>query len=610
MESRVTPKQEEMFFRQQATLDALNSLVSTDKLVIYCGAGVTIDQTGVSWSQLVGQVFRVSLGAVKDKKNVKFKSVEYLLSVLDDPRQSASIVAEAFRTGSVAENDWLKAALLQILYTKSSWSTGQILRNVARYAIMAAMFGRDVTIITTNYDAYIEDEIELRYDGLLEELGFPAGRVPGIYRTIHAPDEKSKRRDIRKSKGDAGEIELIYLHGRINRKGQTEGVLVLTEDSYAKTREMSRRLLDSHFRRSDKDTSSKAVLIVGASLTDGPLIDALASTHERTTPTGASPQIRLALTDLPISIADMSASFDSEIDVKIDAGNVRDGLALRGKHIGVEVLWPASHSQTAQFLEEMRVDISGRNRHNRSDAYVAGDLGISYAHRLKRWETEFATSRTMTDQGFVHDHLSVMNEAIKVELKHHRLDPASEILRLELWARTRPSTRRMVLIGNSTGPLLDRAALRSEEVDSTFNASVAAFLEGRPLLQSIENIDPNLTDNRWQTFLSVPIFVHVESDNDNGGGRVPAGVITLASTLSTTHEVRGIWSVFRELGNPELERIKSDLLIPAGKGLLSPERAAELWEDYDEGRLNRAMAKALAIEERARRREAHGTTLD
>ena len=610
MSSSVAQKQEKMFFLQQSTLDALDAIVGSEKLVIYCGAGVTVDQTGVSWTELIQQVFGVAVGA-KTGRSTKYKSVEFLLSVMDDPRQVASIVTEAFRTDRVIENDFLKTALLHILYTKSTWSTGQILRNVAQFAINASIVGRDVTIITTNYDAYIEKEIDFRFEALKTEPGFPTGRTPGVFRTRHEPGAEpvpvrviNAQGRAMTAEGGAGEIELIYLHGRIDQGGATEGVLVLTEDSYARTRDISRQILQRHFERSTSDGSAKAVLIVGASLTDGPLIDALAVTHERTPPAGARPQIRVALTDLPLTKKDLATTFDSKIDVEIDSGHVRDALALRGKHLGVDILWPASHSQTAQFLEEMRVDLVGRKRHARVDAYVAADLGISYAARLKRWETQFQTSQTMLDQGFVHNHLSVINEAIKLELKHHKFDAESETLRLELWARTKPSSRRMVLIGNSTGPLSDRSALRDEAVDCMTNASIVAFLEGRPLLRSIEQLDPDLISNRWQTFFSVPIFVNVEGEDDNGAGRVPAGVITLASTLSVTHEIKGHWSVFRDLESPDFEKLKFDSLIPTGKGLLSPERAAERWEDYDINRLSAAQADTAELEKRAAQRPA------
>jgi len=297
-----------------------------------------------------------------------------------------------------------------------------------------------------------------------------------------------------------------------------------------------------------------------------------------------------------LSEGDLAKPFDSDINVEIDSGSVRRALALRGRSIGVDILWPASHAQTAQFLEEMRVDLGGRMRHGREDAYSAGHLKLSYPDRLKRWEDQFASSFTMLDQGFVHHRLAVVNEAIKLKLMASGFDPDAETLRLELWARVIPSSRKMKLIGNSTGPLIDRVALRDEEVNSTTNASVVAFLEGRPLLRSIEELDPGLAHNRWQTFLAVPIFVHVETEGENGGGRIPAGVITLASTLSVTSPIAGRWSVFRELDNAVLETLKFDDLIPTGKGLLSPERAAEQWRDGHRDRLVTAQQEIAIME--------------
>jgi hypothetical protein len=359
---------------------------------------------------------------------------------------------------------------------------------------------------------------------------------------------------------------------------------VPTEDSYARTRAQSRQILEDHFGRHDGKT--KGVLIVGASLSDGPLIDALSESHERVAPARKTAQVRVALTDLPLTSEQLDRRFSSRFAdsaTKITTSDLRRTIALRGDHLGTTVLWPSSHAQSAQFLEEMRVDVSARKRFGRADAYTDADLKLWYSERLDQWSTEFMSSPTMTNQTFVYGRLKYYNEAIKVILRDQKdasLDPKHETLRLELWARVKPtSERRLTLIGNSTGPLRDRDALRHETFDTLNNSSILAFLEGRPLLKSNDDLGIDDASTRWKTFLTVPIFVHVEVEKDGekiGGGRIPAGVVTLASTLSMVRPDKdGHKSVFAEMTNEQFEAIKSKWLIPCGKLLLSPSRAEE-----------------------------------
>lgn len=45
---------------------------ATDSLVLYCGAGVTIDRTGVSWNTLVTEVARQTLRSSDRRRNTNF----------------------------------------------------------------------------------------------------------------------------------------------------------------------------------------------------------------------------------------------------------------------------------------------------------------------------------------------------------------------------------------------------------------------------------------------------------------------------------------------------------------------------------------------------------
>ncbi len=50
-------RSEPAFFHDNTTKRAVVKLASSDRLVVYCGAGVTIDRTGLNWSELLARLF-------------------------------------------------------------------------------------------------------------------------------------------------------------------------------------------------------------------------------------------------------------------------------------------------------------------------------------------------------------------------------------------------------------------------------------------------------------------------------------------------------------------------------------------------------------------------
>jgi len=562
--SRVERANAKPFLRQTPTLNALQKLNDYDEIVIYCGAGVTIDQTGVSWTQLVRHIFRAGRTVVNDA--TRAKSVEFLIDQIQDPRQLASIVVEAFKPSMISEQEFLGSQLHSILYSEDTWSVGLILRNLAYYAVMAALFSHSVTIITTNYDSFIEKKLDDRARQVSSEAGdiaVPAKRT--TLSTETGPDTEILRAD----ESATGSIEVIYLHGRVAQDGKVQGDLVLTEGSYAKTRQQSRDILTKHFGRSDAG-QAKALLIVGASLTDEPLIDALYHTREDAPPAGQEPQYRVALTAAPLSEGWIDARFSTEDEAtRIKDTDVLKTLALRGQHLGLEILWPAFHTQTAQFLEELRVDLDHRTRSDGKSSYRDAEEKVSYEHRLKSWSTAFATGRALTDQDFTHETLALLKTSVEERLDALGADRSGEILRTELWARVTPSSHMLELIGSSSGPIRDVDTFRKEPIDSTANASVVAFREGRPLFRSLDDLNLSDKASRWKTFFAVPVFLHVESVT-GGGGLIPVGVVTLTSSHGYKSEGPGKRSALEELA-PNALHDMANVFIGVGRTMLSPE---------------------------------------
>lgn len=565
MQQQVTTTIPPIFFEQKATLDAIQAINDHQDIVIYCGAGVTIDQTGLSWSALIRGIFRVGLSVGTASRETK--SVEFLLEQLQDPRQTASIVVEAFKASGQSENEFLGATLRNLLYGNDPRAEGLILRNVAFFAVVAALLERNVTVITTNYDVFIETKISDRTTRQVELAGDKAENSPAVIRRTLDTATGPSRTVVHEAVGGGGTIEVIYLHGRVPRAGDVEGDVVLTEHSYAKTREQSQGVLLDAFTASE-DGREPAVLIVGASLTDGPLVDALSMTR------GTAGQRRVALIDLPLSQKQLNTPFTSDNTAPIDDGDIRRAVALRGKHLGVDILWPSTHAQTAQFLEELRVDLDQRVAAGDERAYTAAAHQATYGRRLKTWSSAFQSSPARTDPEFVYGLLHLVAQAVTGRLEDAGLSPSDEQLRTELWARVSPSSRKLTLVGTSAGPVRDQGLERTEFVTARDNASIRGFQEGRPFLTDLTDLGLDSSASRWKTFLSVPIFRHVDGAEGSPGGRVPVGVLSLTTTKSIRAAASSERSVFQELPLEPFQDIVQ-VMIGIGQRLLDPEPPAD-----------------------------------
>jgi hypothetical protein len=465
-------------------------------------------------------VFELARANRKTKK-VQTKSVEYLIDNLDDARQAASIVVEDFAATGQSDNDFLASKIKDILYEKSGWNRGYILRNLVQLSLSAARHGRPVTIVTTNYDSFIEEEFLYRRRELIK-AGLPATEAGGLSRWVLAEDGSHTLTTIIKAGTKAQTVELVYLHGRVDRTGAVEGEIVLTEASYARSRIRSAKVLEESF-----SGPGKGVLVVGASLTDEPLIQALALTKDTT-------NNRFALLTTPTRLDEPLRSLVSEDTTsKITARTVGEAWQLRGRHLGVMQLLPMSHSQSAQFLEELRVCLTAGRLAGDFAYYREPNNLLNYSKRLDLWHTRWNARIDTTDPMRPFEVLRAgVDDGIKALLKEKA--ESGETFRVEAWVRRNPgsSNRTLTLWATSAGPIVERALMRTEWFDRrTSNASVRTMLAGRPQLLKLSDLDYPAKSSRWQTFLAVPVFVQVETAiaGVNDSAYVPVGVITLTS---------------------------------------------------------------------------------
>ena len=428
------------FFHDNETKDAIVKLASFDRLVIYCGAGVTIDRTGLGWGDLVAQLSETS-----DKRQPAGEPTTQEVETLRKeftPLQLASVLAErtfARHHSEDAARKSLVPKLQQALYEDSGWQSGALVSNIIRLAFGFVQLGKQVTIVTSNYDTYLEDEY-LTYRKAVQK-NRPHAEIPGI--TARAATGTKQLFKNQRAKGGIGKVEIIYLHGRIPRAGNLGGRLALSENDYHEIADPVVSILESLFTQ-----TRTGVLVLGASLTDPPLLRALSRTRQSI----SRPGIR----HNPNRIALVPASSTGFAPYGEDFSSLIQHLTARTLHFDVELLIPDFHFQIAQFCQEILTAVSlGKN----PGEYLAEQTAARYGRRLRHWWEQWKARDEQLGPERTFQALNQKLDSIKKSFAsaHRVKDPSGESLKIEFWVRNNPDdkNRRLTLWGSSAGILKD-----------------------------------------------------------------------------------------------------------------------------------------------------------
>lgn len=543
------------FLSSRATSDAIKALSRADNLMIYCGAGVSIDRTGMGWMKLISSILMEARNK-DDGRRDEYNAAIALISSLQSPEHCASVVTEILTENQPDKATTVLFPILQDILYRKTWSSGYLLRNTVRLAITAAAQGRGVTIITTNYDIHFEQEFIAFCESLRKRNGSAVGevQVPGLRRRvlrrgIGGRVIKSGWQWVSNPGTGLPQVDLIYLHGRVPGPGASaEGIVVLDEHSYALTHRTAVDTLVAMFEQ-----KASAALILGASLSDQPLVHALIRTKAPNRGRYAVFHGLPRTDERGLSVADMNRA----------RKEMEDSYRRRGQHLGLEILYPLGHFQSAQFVEEIELACRAREIDPSVD-YFDKSFGISYAARLEAWSTERASTGCTSTAA--HEFLADALEEIE-KVSSGRLD--SSFLRLEFWGRLNPrsSDRTLTLFSNSAGPLINENVRRKVAIDhSSRNASVRAFLAGKPTLSTLEDLSLPQESSRWRCFIAMPIFLQVSKDlrGSKVAGSVPVGVITLAGM-----EDANLQSAFLGMSEVQIKSVKA-LMIATGRKILRP----------------------------------------
>lgn len=553
MASLINTASREPFLKDPVTHEVLEEIAGSHELVLYCGAGVTRDRSGVGWDELVRSTFDLASKRKHDKALAA--AVGHVLRNDRSPaKQKASMVFETFKKSGERETTFLRPYLHKILYEKNGWSQGYLLRNVAQLAVYCAYLGKPISLITTNYDDYLDTEI---LQALAEFFDEPAldEPIPGV--RCNVLSNPMINTVLREAVNSDQYIDIYFVHGRVDNHGNASGDVVFSENSYSDT---YRRTVDFLLQRFGKNA---ALLTLGASINDEPLIEALTVTKPH-----AGPRFALTTVSDALLRTDREESWE-----RLDLETVERALNQRSAHLGLRSLFPANFSQAAQFVEELRIMVLLKFLGMQASYMV----DASYPARLATWWREWETSTQASSPEKNHRVLRETLGDLEARFERDGLKRDREVLRLEVWIRKDPSVRRnrqLTLFANSTGPLMVESALRAEPIDRFSQiASVRAFNEGKPILVGLDDLEFSASSTRWKTFLAAPVFLEREVNVGDAvvAGSVPVGVVTLSSTFPIRGNRKESFSVLADkaLTNQDYTEILAHVL-GAGRELANP----------------------------------------
>jgi hypothetical protein len=294
--------------------------------------------------------------------------------------------------------------------------------------------------------------------------------------------------------------------------------VVLTERDYADTRKRTVGRLSEIL-----SMPRTGFLTVGASLTDPPLIEALART--------------------PVPDDSCRYALVTRRSMGIDQAKPKRSQALAGhaarrcESIGINLLAPDFNVQAAQFCQELLIAMQSPGAYD------------SYSDRVHRWWTTWAGLANQNGRDeLVYEKLRDGLVAFqgKVFKSDHRLVDQREHFRLELWVRDDPAseigrqaaadTRRLQRVATSTGPNFHHDCDPTVPIAlATSSPAVRAMTEGRPLHLPAPGSDPAADEPgdgqvdegdaaMWKSYMALPIWTPRYW--------VPIGVMVVASTAN------------------------------------------------------------------------------
>lgn len=523
--------------------DAIKSILSAKKIVIYCGAGVSYALTGLTWNNLIFDVAKRLEGDFKRFLGDRFykEQHEHLLNEIrqnaSNPSGNASLVVsyiKQFQKASPSHysvEDTLTKLIGEALYRLSVPSNDDAyLLSYISYLVVSLLRAKvEVIVVTTNYDSYLEEALRVGVDLLNEDMQTGAQQV-----TVRI---RSNEQNYVPASGHQ-ELSVLYLHGRIplNRipgnqpdgKSIDNGKLVFSDVDYFDTEKPTKKLLN---RVAD---GADCFLILGSSLDDPPLVRWIQNNKKEkaqlasSTHRGAAsrPKRATVVVVQPIREEDYEkiALTDSERKLYAELKSRRYTLLGVDYYLPVRCYIDIALPIRDSIISEKTISA---NAHYVSPTYTD----------LSKWSTAVSGNLNYANRSFsLYKALSKHTPIVGATLSKLITFPHEFTTKIEFWVRGvaphvgDPSY--LVKVADSSGVVLNPNTRRVESYLRRFpsrSAALRALQIGRAELVTLRTLGFSDSASRWQAFYSTPIFGIV----GDSGLRVPAvvGSVVVAMKL-------------------------------------------------------------------------------
>lgn len=531
------------FFHRPETHDLIQEFAKADRIAIYYGAGVTIDQGGLSWKEMCRALLWHALGGNNPARQAEvLKDVDAIMR--NRPLvESASVASQRFEDRD--KEQWrrnISNVVRDRIYGVSRWQRGRLAQALAILIATLRDLGRDVQVITTNYDGFVEEEL-VRY---LSSLNIKATAM------VTAPEhQRTAERGTHAITADQVH-EFQHIHGYVSNPKELDmkdsPYLVLSERDYFTNESWALKKIKDSFE-------GRAVLIVGCSLDDNPLLQALADPLVQ----GDAPRFAV----MPTRSLGNRGSGQSYGGVDYDL--LRRTLVGRMKQFSTRVVFPDFYFQVAQLLQEIST-WAGQASSGASYRTSETRYGMRLVGWWNDWSARCCSGSIDLAQNWWEKQVAI--QKILVADLTEKISPILKAvlgdgwdfdarLKLELWVRWNPEDNRELRCFCSTVNLwTDQELMRTAPIagDSSW-ASVSAFVSGRPQ-RIFEQGD------QWPTYLAVPIGIELAD------GWVQVGALVLASQYSeeksgitdeNAEAVNSLVSALTTLGTALLQPTETDL---------------------------------------------------
>ncbi|MFC7501807.1 hypothetical protein [Nocardioides sp. GCM10030258] len=494
------------FFNDQPTPGMIADLSKPGPLTIYVGLGGTIDRTGTSWSAMIQTIL--------EKNGVERDTARALIASTSNER-SATTAEILLRDSTDDQAEFernLRDSIRATLYSSRKHLRGRLLWNIAALAYANAYRGHSTILVTPNYDEYLYRELQRYYEekrGLFPEsfasvlqplevvtgsdtdasgasgtAGFSSDAPPGV--AYELPRISTK-------KSTSPTITCIHIHGFVGEE-ESVGTPVVGELTYNQTRRRTTEILETLFKH-------RHLIVVGSSLTDGPLCEALLAATNQGAENSGPKRRRYVIS--PLQAPEWSDK------------TLRPLMDRRHEALGLETVHPHHFGQVGQFLSE----VAGAMYRGDGTAQRTESHPSRYNRRLREWWGA-QQPRLFENPNSPEAAYQVLKKSLDRIRTVAKFAPGEE-LKLELWGRYDPNhARRLRLIGTSIGPWDDVRTAHYADIapDSQYFAA-RVFTMAAPMVHN----EPKGHAGRWKTYVGIPIWV------DRSTFQLPLGVAVLAS---------------------------------------------------------------------------------